>query len=135
MSEAAAKPLAMGHLLRRLLMLVALVVVGTGGALWLVAEWLAPRDLRVPEGSPVVQATAPTLDNFRPMEVLERQQVVRGWEVLSAKEADERLRDDEMLLAVEIDGQARCWPLNVMTGPEREIFNDKLAGRSIAATW
>lgn len=46
-----------------------------------------------------------------------------------------RLKADELVLGVEIDGQSRAYPLNMLTGPDREIINDTLAGRPIAATW
>jgi hypothetical protein len=129
------EPIRLGPILRRLILLVGLIALGTVASLWVVGEFLAPRDLRVPEGAPVVEGTSPTRDNFSPVAVVGRQPVVQGWKVLTAKEADQQLRDDEMLLGVVVNGKARAWPLNVMTGPEREIFNDEFEGRPIAATW
>ena len=120
---------------RRLFLLAGLVAIGTACSLWLTAEWYAPWDLRVPDGAPIVEVKKSPPQGFAPVAAVAPQAVVRGWEVLDAEQAANRLREDEMLLAVEIDGQARCWPLNVMTGPQREVFNDELAGRAIAATW
>lgn len=77
----------------------------------------------------------PSPESFYPIEVVPRPPVVKGFEILSVAEAADRIEDEELVLAVEIDGKARAYPLNVMTGPEREVFNDKLGGRAIAATW
>jgi len=43
--------------------------------------------------------------------------------------------DDELVIGVVIDGEARAYPINQLTGPDREIINDELAGTAIAATW
>lgn len=45
------------------------------------------------------------------------------------------VHDEELVLGVEINGQARAYPINMLTGPRREIINDELGGSSIAATW
>ena len=45
------------------------------------------------------------------------------------------LRDNELVLGVELDGEARAYPINMLTGPKREIINDRLGGQAIAATW
>ncbi len=49
--------------------------------------------------------------------------------------AQTRIRPDELVLGVEINGEARAYPINMLTGPRREIINDSVGGRSIAATW
>jgi hypothetical protein len=77
----------------------------------------------------------PSAENFYPVRVLPQPPSVSGFVVLGVDDESNTLRDDELVLGVVIDGQARAWPLNVMTGPEREVFNDKLGGRRIAATW
>ena len=43
--------------------------------------------------------------------------------------------DDELVLGVVIDGKARAYPINMLTGPTREIINDELSDVAIAATW
>ena len=43
--------------------------------------------------------------------------------------------DDELVLGVVIDGEARAYPINMLTGPTREIINDELSDVVIAATW
>ena len=79
--------------------------------------------------------TPPSAENFAPIEVVSRPPLVTGFEILDRAEADEEVSDDEMVLALSINGQARAYPLNVMTGPDREVFNDTLGGTAIAATW
>jgi len=43
--------------------------------------------------------------------------------------------DGELVIGVEVNGQARAYPINQLTGPNREIINDTLGGQAIAATW
>jgi hypothetical protein len=38
-------------------------------------------------------------------------------------------------LGIALEDQARAYPINMLTGPRREVINDTLAGREIAATW
>lgn len=45
------------------------------------------------------------------------------------------IHDDELVLGVVIDGEARAYPINMLTGPTREIINDELSDVAIAATW
>lgn len=77
----------------------------------------------------------PSPESFYPFEAVERQPLVSGFEVVAAHDAGERVDDEELVLAVVIDQVARAYPLNIMTGPEREVFNDDLSGEPIAATW
>jgi hypothetical protein len=39
------------------------------------------------------------------------------------------------VLGVVVGKEARAYPINMLTNPTREIINDKLGGRAIAATW
>jgi hypothetical protein len=53
-----------------------------------------------------------------------------------AKDATELIvSDNEIVLGVVVNGKARAYPINMITGPRREIINDKLGGLPIAATW
>lgn len=74
-------------------------------------------------------------ETFFPIDVVPRPPIVSGFEVLTTESAVDQIGDQELVLGAVINGQARAWPLNIMTGPEREVFNDTLGGRSIAATW
>jgi len=55
--------------------------------------------------------------------------------VLSVREAASELNPNELVLGVEVGGEARAYPINMLSGPNREILNDTLGGRPIAATW
>lgn len=72
---------------------------------------------------------------FRPQRVLDAQPAIVDPEVLSADEVVHQVEDDELVLGVVLDGTARAYPINMLTGPSREIINDTLAGHAIAATW
>ena len=54
---------------------------------------------------------------------------------VSANEAKQKLQPNELVLGVSVNGKPRAYPINMLTGPSREIFNDKLGGKFIAATW
>ncbi len=48
---------------------------------------------------------------------------------------DDVVADSELVLGVVVEGKARAYPINQLTGPSREIINDKVGGKAIAATW
>ena len=54
---------------------------------------------------------------------------------VQSDEADTLLRDEELVIGVTITGQSRAYPVNMLTRPHREIFNDTLGGRTIGVTW
>jgi hypothetical protein len=72
---------------------------------------------------------------FEPYTVLEPQEPIVNPPCVSAAEAEGQMQAAELVLGVMIDGSARAYPINMLTGPSREIFNDRIADRSIAATW
>lgn len=55
--------------------------------------------------------------------------------VVAASKAANLVSDSELVLGVVVNGQARAYPINMLTGPQREIINDTLDGMRIAATW
>ncbi len=52
-----------------------------------------------------------------------------------AATASKRVRPDELVLGVAHGDEFRAYPLNMLTGPNREIINDTLGGEEIAVTW
>jgi Protein of unknown function (DUF3179) len=56
------------------------------------------------------------------------------FDVLSARDAA-AIADDEFVLGVEIGGEARAYPLNMLDQPGREVVNDTLGGEPVAATF
>ncbi len=49
------------------------------------------------------------------------------------KEASKWMEPDELVLGIEIDGDARAYPIKILSW--REVVNDVVAGMPIAATW
>lgn len=52
---------------------------------------------------------------------------------VSAKEADRFLRADDRVLALELNGVAKAYPINILNW--HEIVNDEFKGRPAAVTW
>jgi len=54
-------------------------------------------------------------------------------EIRAASEVD--LADDDMVMGVRLNGEARAYPVNYMNGPFNEVVNDRLGGKAIAPSW
>lgn len=72
---------------------------------------------------------------FQPRRVLGIQPAIVNPPTLPAREVRDQVVDNELVLGTVVAGQARAYPINMLTGPRREIVNDTLGGRAIAATW
>ncbi len=73
---------------------------------------------------------------FDPVVVIPRQfPPITEFPVVSAVEAAAQLKPEELVIGVVVAGQSRAYTLNSLGGPTREILNDVLGGRAIAATW
>lgn len=46
-----------------------------------------------------------------------------------------RVHPAELVLGVALARESKAYPINMLTGPQREIINDTLGGSAIAATW
>jgi hypothetical protein len=74
-----------------------------------------------------------TLD-FQPIRVIaQRFPAITDAEFTKGSAA--KIEGNELVLGVYTGGHARAYPINMLTGPTREIINDKLGGQAIAATW
>ena len=73
-------------------------------------------------------------DHYEPQRVLGALPAIIDPPHVTAAEA-EHLQPNELVLGVEVDGVARAYPINTLTVPNREIFNDQLGEHAIAATW
>jgi len=50
--------------------------------------------------------------------------------------ADEApIGDEDMVMGVVINGEARAYPVNYMNGPTNEVVNDTLGGEAISPSW
>ncbi len=76
------------------------------------------------------------LPGFEPRRVLTSSVgPITDFETSSVEAALADIRPNELVLAVNVGAEHRAYPINMLTGPSREIINDTLAGRAIAATW
>ncbi|MCP4194578.1 MAG: DUF3179 domain-containing protein [Planctomycetaceae bacterium] len=76
-----------------------------------------------------------TRTDFRPRRLLKEQPAITQFDTKTAAEAARVLDPAELVLGVVIGDQARAYPINMLTGPHREIINDTINRRPIAATW
>ena len=72
---------------------------------------------------------------FTPRRVVPPMPAIVDAPVVPASQIEEQVSDNELVLGVVVAGKARAYPINMLTGPQREIINDTLGGNAIAATW
>ncbi len=54
-------------------------------------------------------------------------------ELISAGQAE--IGDDDLVMGIVHNGEARAYPVNYMNGPTNEVVNDVLGGTAIAPSW
>ena len=74
-------------------------------------------------------------DNFRPRVVVRKFQPITEFPIVKVSEVGDKLNPSELVLGATVGKKSRAYPINMLTGPSREILNDTLGGRAIAATW
>jgi hypothetical protein len=72
---------------------------------------------------------------FMPRRVVQPLPAITDAPTISASSVTDQVTDKELVLATVVNGEARAYPINMLTGPSREIINDTLGNRPIAATW
>ena len=74
---------------------------------------------------------------FRPTRLLDPQPTITNndVEIKTVEQVGNDLKPNELVIGVEVAGQFRAYPINMLTGPRREIVNDQLGDRAIATTW
>jgi hypothetical protein len=75
------------------------------------------------------------LPPFRPRRVARAFPPIVAPPTLPASRARGQVRGPELVLGVTVGDESRAYPINMLTGPTREIINDTLGGTAIAATW
>ena len=130
--------------LARTLALVSLIVIGTVTLIYNIQYITGPSDKIDDTSGPQFRQRSvgsteppppPTPENFKPFRAVEEMPSLTEFNIVPAEMVGEGVSDDDLVVGVVINGEARAYPLNMMTGPQREIFNDVLGGKEIAATW
>lgn len=112
------------------------LVAGVGVVLLMGFACVAVYQIEIEAGERRVRAFwGELVEEYRPQEVLKPLPPIVLPPAVSVAESEGKLAADELVLGVVVNGEARAYPINMLTGPEREIFNDALGGREIAATW
>ncbi len=73
-------------------------------------------------------------EEFQPRTLMKPLPAIENAPFVSADKAT-TISDKDLVLALTINGHSRAYPINMLTGPRREIINDTLGGTPIAATW
>jgi len=74
-------------------------------------------------------------NGFNPRQVIPPVRPIVDAPVVNANEIGDGVNDNELVMGVVVNGEARAYPINMICGPRREIINDTLGNRAIAATW
>jgi hypothetical protein len=82
-----------------------------------------------------VEAQSPPQRDFNPRVLMKHLRPIVDAPFIPATKVRGQVADNELVLGVVVAGQPRAYPINMLTGPSREIINDQLGGRAIAATW
>jgi hypothetical protein len=73
--------------------------------------------------------------DFKPVRVVRPFPPLTKFPVKPVRDARDALNPSELVLGVTVGMESRAYPINMLTGPEREILNDRLGDLPIAATW
>lgn len=120
--------------------IVAATAIFAGILYWVSRE--DGRDLAHRGGAPAIQLAGLANWNadqvepgFEPIQLMRPLPAIKDFPVVTAADAQGKLGEAELVLGVEVNGKARAYPINMLTGPQREILNDQLGQLPIAATW
>lgn len=116
---------------KKLLLMLIGLIIGNGFTWWIFLTKY-PGSLRDLSGLPAPAAF--NRASFAPVRAIREFPPIIDPPHVAAEEANQ-LKNNELVLGIEFNGEARAYPINMLTGPRREIFNDELGGRRIAATW
>ncbi len=72
---------------------------------------------------------------FRPVRVVRPFRAIITVPKRANQNAGKALNPTELVLGVRVGKESCAYPINMLTGPQREILNDRLGGKAIAATW
>ncbi len=88
-------------------------------------QWLAGISARFPS-PPAKYPSAPRNAPSPPLV---------GFPVVSVEDAGPNVRDECFVVGVELNGECRAYPLNMLSRPDHHVLDDTLGGQPIAVTW
>ena len=72
---------------------------------------------------------------FNPKKIVRPFPPIKNAKFLKGTEVKDEVTASELVIGVVVKGQARAYPINMLTGPKREIINEVIDGYHFAATW
>jgi hypothetical protein len=72
---------------------------------------------------------------FQPKTLMSPRKAIVDAPFIAANDVKDQVSNSELVLGVVIEGQPRAYPINILTGPAREIINDRIGKTDFAATW
>ena len=75
------------------------------------------------------------VSGFEPVRAVGARSPIEKASFLPAPRVTDEVLPGERVIGVVVKRQARAYPINMLTGPEREMINDSLGGRASAVTW
>ncbi len=75
------------------------------------------------------------LQEFQPVKLLESFPPITEFPVISAEEVGDLMEGKESVIGVERNGEARAYPVRMMSLVVQELLNDSLGGEPILVTW
>jgi len=98
------------------------------------AMWLFPRLISGPVTATQTPLTVEERDALsRMLRVLGRDMIFPIYNPRFVPAGEAKVQEDELVLAVEISGRAKAYPITILAS--REMVNDELSGVPILATW
>jgi hypothetical protein len=73
--------------------------------------------------------------DFKPVRVVQPFPPITEFPVKPIRDVRDALNPSELVIGVTVGKESRAYPVNMLTGPQREILNDNVGGKAIAATW
>jgi len=83
---------------------------------------------------PVADSSSRASD-FAPIRVVPPFPAITNATFIKGQSVTDEVTKSELVLGCVINDEARAYPINMLTNPQREIVNDRLGGVPIAATW
>ena len=77
----------------------------------------------------------PKNSDFNPKVLMKAKKPITDVKFISVAEANKIINPDDLVIGVNFNGDVRAYPISMLTGPHREIFNENIDGKPIAITW